>query len=297
MRRPTFPLPGTRQLILPCALAAAMTLSACGGSSTKSTATSASVGQTTAAAVATTAAATTSAATSAASGTVAATSAATTGATVAATVAATSAATAAATTAATAAATAAASAVATTSGSSSGGSVVTSAFLKEFADAWSKVKSYKATLNEYESGSTTPDLTGTIETVLPNTSHTVITSSGQSFETISLDGKSYIKLAGVWQEEPDVAGLATPESGSDIVSSLTTPESTGEKITKTGEDTVDGVATDVYQDKSDDGTITTIWIGQKDHLPRKAVTMGTDGTRTEVDFSDYNANFDIKAPI
>jgi outer membrane lipoprotein-sorting protein len=140
-------------------------------------------------------------------------------------------------------------------------------------------------------------VTGTIETVLPNTSHTVITSNGESFESISVDGKSYIKLAGVWQEEPDVAGLATPESGSDIVSSLTTPESTDEKITKTGEETVDGVATDVYQDKSDDGTVTTISIGQKDHLPRKAVTVGTDGTRTEVDFSDYNANFDIKAPI
>jgi hypothetical protein len=279
MRRPTFSLPSvrSRQIIGPLALAAALTLAACSSGSSNKTATSAS--QTTAiTAAATTAAATTTTTTAA---TTAATS--------------TAAATAAATTAITA--TTAATTAAATTASGSGGSVVDSAFEKQVADAWAKVKSYKITMNVYDGDTTTASLIGTIETTLPDATHTTFNVSGQTIETINVGGKSYIKIGDTWQESPAIdSGIASPVSGGDIVGAITTPTSPGDTIAKKGAETLDGVATDVYENKTSDGTTVTIWIGQKDHLPRKSVVQDAT-SRTEIIFSDYNSDFGIKAPI
>jgi hypothetical protein len=270
MRRPPFSLPSVRarQIIAPLALAAALTLAACSSGSSNKTATSAS--QTTAiTAAATTAAATTTtttAATTAATSTAAATAAATT-------------------------------AITATTASGSGGSVVDSAFEKQVADAWAKVKSYKITMNVYDGDTTTASLTGTIETTLPDATHTTFNVSGQTIETINVGGKSYIKIGDTWQESPAIdSGIASPVSGGDIVGAITTPTSPGDTIAKKGAETLDGVATDVYENKTSDGTTVTIWIGQKDHLPRKSVVQDAT-SRTEIIFSDYNSNFGIKAPI
>jgi len=152
-------------------------------------------------------------------------------------------------------------------------------------------------MNVYDGDATTPSLTGTVETIVPDTTHSVFSISGQSIESIRVGGKSYIKIGDTWQESPDAASaIASPVSGSDIVGSLTTPTSSGDTITKKGEETVDGVVTDVYEEKQDDGTTVTVWIGQKDHLPRKSDVV-SGGSRTEIIFSNYNDNFDIKAPV
>jgi len=152
-------------------------------------------------------------------------------------------------------------------------------------------------MNVYDGDATTSSLTMTIETVVPDTTHTMFSVSGQTVETIKVGGKSYIKTGDTWQESPAVdSGIASPVSGSDIVGSITTPTSSGDTITKKGSETVDGITTDVYDEKTDDGTTVTIWIGQKDHLPRKSV-VAASGSRTEIIFSNYNDNFDIKAPI
>lgn len=259
--------PRIRQIMLPLALVGALALSACGGgSSDKTTATSAIQSQSTAVAAAvtampaapTTAPATTAAATSAPTTAAAATSA------------------------------------------SSGGDATSNADLQQVSDAWSKATSYKITLNVYDTDATTPSFVSTVETMEPDREHTVTTFAGQSIESITIGNDTYAKVAGSWQKASDLElGNGAPVNGADVVNDFTTPdaiEGVDTKITKKDDETIDGVAMNVYELTDVTGTVVTIWIGKDDHLPRKS-EIKTDTGHMEVIYSDYGKDFGIKAPI
>ncbi len=54
---------------------------------------------------------------------------------------------------------------------------------------------------------------------------------------------------------------------------------------------------DVYDLNEADGTDSTFYVGKKDHLLYKIEAGSSDGTKTEIIISDYNADFNITAPI
>jgi hypothetical protein len=254
-----------RQLLIPLTLAASMALTACGGSSDKTTATSVSQSQSTTAASAATAmpaAPTTGAATTAVSS---------------------------ASTAVAAAATSA----------SSGGSTTDDAVLKKVADAWSKQTSYKITLNAYNGDEATPSFVNVVETE-PDKEHTVTTAVGQTIETITIGSDTYALVSGSWQKSPGLTlGNSAPVNGVDVVTDFTNPETDPifkTKITKKDDEKLDGVATNVYELTDITGTVTTIWFGKDDHLPRKS-EIKTDNGHMELLYSDYGKDFGIKAPI
>lgn len=88
-------------------------------------------------------------------------------------------------------------------------------------------------------------------------------------------------------------------NGVDVVGKFTAPETDPTfktKITKKGDETLDGVATNVYELNDGTGTVVTIWVGKDDHLPRKSV-IKTDTVHMEIIYSDYGKDFGIKAPV
>jgi hypothetical protein len=166
LRHARIPLPQGHvwKRILPLTLVAALTLAACGGgSSDKTTATSASTNS---------------------SANAAATTASTTAPITTATAVTTPDATSEATSASTPAATSAA----------AGGDDATSEFEKMVADAWANAKSYKTTLNIYDIDATTPSMTSTTETMAPDKEHTVTSFAGQTMESIRIGDDTYVKL-------------------------------------------------------------------------------------------------------
>ena len=277
---------GTRQLIAPFAIAAALALTACGGSSSKATGTAASSS--------TIQAATTTATQSAGVATAVVTGGATATAT-------TAAATATTTAAATATKTAAATSTATTAAaaaSSTGVPLSASSPLDDVTKAWTDLKSYKMTITVYDNGSATASVTGTVETINPDKSHTVVEISGQKIETITIGDKTYINIGGTWQQTPGGMPDQMPSiSGGDIFSQLATPDaSISNTVTSKGTETLNGVKYDVYEVKTSDTNTSTFWVGEKDHLPYK-ITSRMDTSNSVIIFSDFNASFDIKAPI
>ena len=274
-----------------------LALAACGGSSNKSTSTtaaSAGTSQSTTAATSTTSAATT---TTAATATEAATTAATTAstATAASTVTATQAAINTATTIATEVATEVATA---TQAASGGGSGSGSAVLLQVADAWRNVKSYKMTITSYDSGSTTPTGTATVENENPDKSHWVIDEGGQKIETITIGTNSYLNIGGTWTQSPVADTTSIPGmSSQDIADELSTPIPDETKFTSKGSDTVNGVDCNVYEIVEADGTNSTFYVGKKDHLLYKIETTDDTGGKVDIIISDYNADFNITAPI
>jgi len=267
LRHARFLLPQghVRKLILPLTLVAALALAACGGgSSDKTTATSAGTGSSANAAATT--ASTTAPITTATAVTTPDT-----------TTEATSASTPAATTAA-------------------GSDDVTSEFEKMVADAWASAKSYKTTLNIYDVDATEPAMTSTTETMAPDKEHTVSNFAGQTMESIRIGDDTYVKFGDTWQKSPGLnVSSEPPVSADDVVSDFADPSTPDTKIVKKGEETIDGVKAIVYE-ASDDGTIVTFWIGKDDHLPRKT-EIKSDTGHFEVIFSDYGKDFGIKAPI
>lgn len=186
-----------------------------------------------------------------------------------------------------------------TAASGSGTSVPLSAVspFSDLADSWSSLKSYKMTVKIYDNGSDTPSVTGTVETEVPDKNHMVVNASGQEFEVISIGDTTYVKLAGTWQQAPGGMMSQMPSiTAPDILNQVGTPSAIPNDVTKTGEETINGVKCDVYKATVSDSTTSTLWVGQKDHLPYKAETQ-SDTTRTEVLFSDFNADFNIQAPI
>jgi hypothetical protein len=253
-----------RQLLIPVTLAVSLTLAACGGGSSDKTTTSASQSQSTAAAAAstampaapTTAAATTGAASDSTS-------------------------------------------VAAATSASSGASATDDPGLQKVADAWSKQTSYKITLNVYDGDEATPSFVNVVETE-PGKEHTLTTAAGQSIESITIGSDIYALVSGSWQKSPGLTlGNSAPVNGVDVVTNFTEPETDPifkTKITKKDDDTLDGVATNVYELTDITGTVTTIWFGKDDHLPRKS-EIKTDNGHIEVLYSDYGKDFGIKAPI
>ncbi|MGA7668769.1 MAG: hypothetical protein WBW04_00005 [Nitrolancea sp.] len=279
-----------KRLISVGAVLVTLALAACGGSSktpTSTTASSASTSQPTTAATSATSGGATATTTTAATATEAATTAAT------ATTEATEIATAVTT------ATEIATEVATaTQAASGGGSGSGSAIMLQVADAWKNVKSYKMTITFYDSGSTTPTGTATVENENPDKSHWVIDSSGQKIETITIGTDSYLNLGGTWTKSPSVDTTDIPGmSSQDIANELSTPIPDDTKFSSKGSDTVNGVDCNVYEITETDGTVSTFYVGKKDHLLYKIEASGSDGTKTEILISDYNADFNITAPI
>jgi hypothetical protein len=269
LRHARIPLPQGHvwKRILPLTLVAALTLAACGGgSSDKTTATSASTNS---------------------SANAAATTASTTAPITTATAVTTPDATSEATSASTPAATSAA----------AGGDDAASEFEKMVADAWANAKSYKTTLNIYDVDATTPSMTSTTETMAPDKEHTVTSFAGQTMESIRIGDDTYVKLGDTWQKSPNLdASAEPPVSGDDVVGDLSDPSTPDTKIVKKGEETLDGVKVTVYEVTMDDGTLATFWVGTDDHLPRKT-EIKSDTGHFEVIFSDYGKDFGIKAPI
>jgi len=284
-----------------------LALAACSGSSksTSTTASSASTSQATTAATSTTASGATTA-TTAATATQTATTAATT-ATTASTATATSAATAASTATATQAAATTATTIATevatdvataTQAASGGGSGSGSAIMTQVASAWKNVKSYKMAITFYDSGSTTPTGSATVENENPDKSHWVIDSGGQTIEIINIGSDSYINLGGTWTKTPSTDTANIPGMNSqDIANELSTPIPADASFSSKGSDTVNGVDCDVYEVKESDGTESTFYVGKKDHLLYKIDASSSDGTKTEIIISNFNADFNITAPI
>ena len=83
------------------------------------------------------------------------------------------------------------------------------------------------------------------------------------------------------------------------------------EINKLGSETLDGVATDVYESKmtmpaplgSKPGAepltySVKLWVGVSDRMPRKVEnTSPTSAARTTIVYTDYNANITIEPPI
>jgi hypothetical protein len=281
----------SRHAIVPVVIVALFTLSACGGSSSKATGTSVASSSTVAAAG--TVAAATSTATE--SSTVA-TATASGGATGAATTA-TTAATTAPTIAPTPTVASTKPATTTASGDSTGVPLTSSnSVMQQVADAWKALKSYKMTLTTYDVATNTQTGTATMETMLPDKAHWTMDQNGQKIELILVDGASYIKIGDTWTQTPGSLPSSLPDlSDNEVLNTVETPVASSDAIAKKGTETVNGVECDVYEVTGDSGS-TTLWIGQKDHLLYKG-SFEDSGTRTEIVLSDFNKDFDIKAPI
>ncbi len=279
------------KVIAPFVIAASLALSACGGTSNKSTATSAASQSTSAATTSTTQV--TGAASAAATGQSTSTTEAT--ATSASTT--TSAATATTATATTVSTSTATQAASGSTSTATGVPLSGITGLDQIAQSWQSLKSYKMTVKVYSNGASTPDVSGTVEVTTPDKTHSVITVSGQNLETITIGDTTYLKLAGTWQKAPAGTTDGIPSlTGDSLLSSLGTPEANSGSLTKTGEDTINGVKCDVYTYKLSDTTTSTIWVGQKDQLPYK-ITSEVDTTKTEILFSDFNTDFNIQPPM
>jgi outer membrane lipoprotein-sorting protein len=176
------------------------------------------------------------------------------------------------------------------SGGNTGGS---NSELTTLFSNFSKVKSFKATATTAVS-SGGGQQTITMEVVTPDKLH--FTTSGGStgaLEFISIGNDNYIKLNGTWTKQPGAGSgkIFDPKSFNDSIQAASADE---KAVTKGGTDTVNGKKCQIYTNSTPGGGSTEICVA--DGLPLRVVTKGTSGT-TQVIFSDFNANIDIKAPI
>ncbi len=168
----------------------------------------------------------------------------------------------------------------------------------QVATAFKNVKSYKMTITFYDSGSTTPTGTATVENENPDKSHWIIDEGGQNIEMISIGTNNYINIGGAWTQSPVSADATIPGmSSQDIANELSTPIPDETKFSSKGSDTVNGVDCDVYEIVEANGTDSTFYVGKKDHLLYKIETTDDTGGKVDVIISDYNADFNITAPI
>lgn len=268
-----------RHFIAPFLLVAALALAACGGSSSKGTATvQAPAGTTQAAAVTTTAVSGVASAE--------ATGQATTAATQAPTVAPTP----------TAAPKPTKTATTAASGNATFIPLASDSAMEQVANAWKDLKSYRMTMTIFDSSTNAQTGTATVETTLPDKSHSVFDVNGESLEIITIGKDEYVKIAGTWTHATsDLPSTLPTISGNDILNDVATPAASPNLATSKGTDSVNGVECDVYEFKTDSGS-STMWIGHKDHLIYKA-SFSDNSTRTEILFSDFNADFNIQPPI
>jgi hypothetical protein len=169
--------------------------------------------------------------------------------------------------------------------------------MEQVGDAWKGLKSYKMTMNIFDASTNAQTGTATIETTLPDKTHSVFDVDGQSIEVISIGKDEYVKLGDTWTHTTIALPTNLPSfSSSDILNDVATPAASPDLVSNKGSETVDGVECDVYEFKTGSGSSTTMWIGHNDHLIYKA-SFSDDTTRTEILFSDFNSDFDIQPPV
>ena len=177
------------------------------------------------------------------------------------------------------------------------GSSVTTSDLQAVSQAWSKVERYRATTTLYGSDGAA-QYTTTMEVVSPDRQHITLEQNEQRLEWIVIGDTGYANVGGSWIEVP-IEGVrdALPFDPQDTLGILTTLPDRQADVTRVGEDTIDGVVTVVWEVSSPNTTTTTrIWVGQTDNLPRKLETDSGAG-RLETRIADFNGDITIEPPV
>jgi outer membrane lipoprotein-sorting protein len=163
--------------------------------------------------------------------------------------------------------------------------------LAAFISAFTKVKSFKATMT-IEAGPGQPKQEGTMEVILPDKYYLKFTgaAASDSFEIISIGNDLYTKFGPSWTKQSGggIGRIFDPKQISDLAAA-------SKNYTKGGTDTVNGKKCQLYT-QSEGGSTTELCIA--DNLPLRVVTSGSGGSgKTTLLFSDYDKVGDIKAPI
>jgi hypothetical protein len=163
------------------------------------------------------------------------------------------------------------------------GGGASSSELTAAADALSKVKSFRAKITI--EAPNLPKQDGSLEVILPDKYHVTITG----VEIIAIGNDNYLKIGTTWIKQTGAS--ASPFKLSDVTSGITALAGTT-GLTKGGTDTVDGKRCQIYSQTS---AGTEYCIGSDNLILR--IVQQAGGSKTTIVFTDYNANFEIKAPI
>lgn len=171
------------------------------------------------------------------------------------------------------------------SNANSGGGSVSGDAIADVITNFAKAKSWKAEIKDESD----PDASGKFEYVAPNKYHL----ASSEFEIIIIGSDSYLKMGGDWVKSPsgvDSGNLFNPD---DLKDSIDAAKSA--KVTKGGKDKVNGKDCQLYTyTDADTGGDTEMCVA--DNLPLRITDKSGDSEST-ITFSDFNSNFDIKAPI
>lgn len=165
---------------------------------------------------------------------------------------------------------------------------------------WAGTKSFRAKATTIpappKKGTPTPPTEMTLEVVMPDRIHII----GASFEAYKIGSTFYTKIGTQWQKSTVPARL----DFSFVDLKKIEDELGATKETKfLGPEILDGIPTLVYQYTTTiktpvtATTVSKVWIGVADQLPRKSEALGQSGSKTTTLYYDYNANIIIEAPI
>ena len=166
---------------------------------------------------------------------------------------------------------------------------------------WEKVKSFRAKMTV--TGLVTGATETTMEAVMPDKFH--ITTSRS--EMIIIGKTTYLKpSAGAWRK-------VTIELDNTFGAMKTMMEDlkVSKEISKTGSETLDGAATEVYESKMTAPALpgakpgaepqaysVKMWVAVSDGMPRKVEqTSQISASRTSIVYKDYNASITIEPPV
>ncbi len=166
---------------------------------------------------------------------------------------------------------------------------------------WDQVKSFRAKMTR--TGLSAGNAETSMEAMLPDKFHI---TTGQS-EMIIIGPTTYLKLPnGDWRKI--TTGL---DNSFGVMKKMMDDLKVSKEIKMIGSETLDGVATTVYESKTtmpllagpapdpQPQTVSSkIWVGVSDGMPRKVETGSSSSpVRMTVTYTDYNANIGIEPPI
>lgn len=166
-----------------------------------------------------------------------------------------------------------------TSPSGGGGGSVSNNDIAEVIQNFAKAKSWKAEIT----GS------GTFEYVAPDKYHFTIPGTGE-FITIGAD--TYVKVGPTWTKLPSSSSPGQLFNPNDLNDEIKAAQASG--VTKGGKDSVNGKSCEIWTYKDSAGAPEELCVADK--LPIRVVS-GTGSDKTTITFTEFNGNFDIKAPI
>jgi hypothetical protein len=165
-----------------------------------------------------------------------------------------------------------------------GGESVSGDTMAALIENFAKAKSWKAQIHDESD----PSSDATFEYVAPNKYHI----KSADVEAIVIGGDTYAKMGPTWTKISsggDTGPFFDPEDLKDSID-----EAKGAKVTKGGKDKVNGKDCQIYNIQETDGTTSEVCAAN--NLPVRIVE--DDGeSKSTITFTDFNVDFDIKAPI